>query len=120
YGRGHGVQADPARAGQLSAKALALYQKDCGGGDGRACTMVGVSASEGKGSVRDEKRAVEFFQRGCDLRDGLGCKYLAEAYEQGSGLSRDRQQAAVVWTRACALGFTPACARAKAAPTRMR
>jgi len=112
YDHGHGVQADPARALQLYAKALALYQKDCGSGDGRACTMVGVSAGEGKGSARDEKRAVEFYQRGCDLRDGLGCKYLAEAYEQGTGITRDRIQALAVRNKACAIGYTPACARA--------
>jgi TPR repeat protein len=77
--------------------------------------MVGVSAGEGKGSARDEKRAVEFYQRGCDGRDGLGCKYLADAYEQGLGVARDRAQATAIRARACSAGFTPACGQARPA-----
>src|SRR6185295_18380822 len=100
YDRGHGVPVDSARSVQLYAKALALYQKDCAGGDGRACTMIGVSASEGKGSARDEKRAVE--------------------YEQGTGITRDRIQALAVRNKACAIGYTPACARARPASSNER
>jgi len=110
------VAANPERARQLYTRALELYERDCGGGDARACTMVGLSAREGKGAARDAKRAVVFYRRGCDGRDGLGCKYLAEAYEQGAGVARDRARAQSILVQACTLGYTPACGRTAATP----
>ena len=103
-----------------AARALALYQRSCDGGDAGGCFMLG-GAHAGRlapAVPRDMARAIAAYERNCDLGDSTGCTMLARLFEHQEipeDLARlvpqDRARATTLREKGCQLGEAADCAR---------
>ena len=60
------------------ARAAALYEQGCNGGDAHGCTNLGSMILQGSGGLAPDRfRAAALFKRGCDAGHEDGCKALA-------------------------------------------
>ena len=102
--RGDGAPRDEARA-------AALYQRACDGGDLPGCAGLGRLHRAGRGGLeRDPARAVALFQRACDGGVARGCALLGEAYRDGAGgLGRDLVRAVALFQGGCDRGDLAGC-----------
>ena len=98
YAKGDGMEAD-------KDKALELYGKACGAGDGKACDSAGVWYMKDK----ENERAVELFQKSCDAKEAMGCFHLGTMYEKGMGVEVDQTNSTRLFKQACAMGNQEAC-----------
>ncbi len=100
-----GVQANPARAVTLLARAC-----DAEEGDGDACAHLGLLRHEGaEGVPVDEAAALRRFERACTLRDRFGCRNAGIIFRDGIGTERDEAQWRRHFEQACDLGDEGAC-----------
>jgi tetratricopeptide (TPR) repeat protein len=105
YAFGFGVQADPARGGDL-------MQKSCAAGSSIGCDVLGLAYSRGISVPNDPGKAAELFTSSCNGGFYDGCANLAMCYAVGVGVQRDAAQAQGNFDRACTLGheqLTEAC-----------
>ena len=64
----------------------------------------------GRGSARDDARALDYFERGCTGGDLVGCLNVGEFYANGmGGVTRDYARAAALYQRACNGSVMPGC-----------
>ena len=92
------------------AKAAAQDKEACDGGNGQACTSLGLRHAHGDAGVpKDDKIANQFYERGCTLGDGRACLGLGFNVSRGVGAARSRQRANELYQRGCDSGFAPAC-----------
>lgn len=82
--------------------------RECEGGRGLSCTMLGSIYGE-SAPVLDPARAASLFQRGCELGDLDGCRRLAYALETGSGIAMDGARALQLYTSGCERNHLKSC-----------
>ncbi len=108
YDHGEGVAQDKARA-------FALWQRACDGGDTTGCGNVGYCYRWGcEGVAIDPRRSVEYFTRACDggSKETLvsGCEDLGQIYGKGFGsVAQDFAASARYYELACASGQPISC-----------
>ncbi len=99
-GRG-GATPDVTKADVTWAKGKASLESGCKGGDGEACSLLGV-ADDRSGNLSEART---FYKKGCDLEDGLGCTNLAHLDLEGT----DPAGALQSFTKLCGNGEAAAC-----------
>jgi hypothetical protein len=60
------------------AKAAALYQKSCQGGDAQGCSNLGNNYLYGSGVAYNKAKGRELLQKGCNMGNQWGCDRLKE------------------------------------------
>lgn len=102
YIAGDGIPKDTAKGEELS-------ERGCGRGDAFGCfNAAAVAFSRG-----DAAAAASWLDKACKAGDAEGCNDLGVAYEKGNGVPRDAHKAAELIRKSCALGFAPACKKAR-------
>jgi hypothetical protein len=105
---------DPARARELTLKAVSLLEGAClAYGLPEECFTVAHVLETGRGVKRDVARATAALAAGCEKggdKEGAAlCHRLATRYLGGEGYPRDPQRAGKLLARACNGGEAPAC-----------
>ena len=109
------VPPGPAGSGEAantsaSATPFPAFERGCKSGDAHSCTEVGMGFRNGRGSARDDARALDYFERGCTGGDLVGCLNVGEFYANGmGGVTRDYARAAALYQRACNGSVMPGC-----------
>jgi TPR repeat protein len=75
------------------ARATALFQSACQGGEPKGCTGVGFMYHEGLGVVQDFAVAARAYEKGCDGGDPEGCVGFAICVHDGTGVAADADRA---------------------------
>jgi TPR repeat protein len=65
------------------AKAAAQFKEACDGGNGQACTDLGLMHANGTGFPKDDKLANQLYERGCKQGDGRACMGLGFNLSRG-------------------------------------
>jgi TPR repeat protein len=93
------------------------HRKACEGGDGQACSNLGVCYQKGDcGFAPDAQQAGELYQKACDRGSGDGCRNLGVCYHIGAcGVTRDEERAVQLVRKACEQGSANACSALRAA-----
>jgi len=91
------------------ARAAALYERACNGGDAVGCYHRGLDFVYGGAGRKDESQAAGYFQRACDGGNAEGCDSLGRLYEEGRGVAPDLARAAELYQRACDGGDQGSC-----------
>lgn len=116
YQDGAGVAADPAKAGELFAKAFELFAKACDndpdGSNAVACDTAGERAMDGTGVTADPARGRAYLEKACS-RDPKTCLDFGVALEKGLGGAKDLAGARKAFEKACRSGDTSACTQLK-------
>ncbi|MGA3335371.1 MAG: hypothetical protein ABSC62_14545 [Terracidiphilus sp.] len=97
------------RAWLLSAKAAALVNSPCNGGDMAACFDLGEQYDQGRGVAADAARAAALYEKACDGRVAAACQKLGDDYWYGIGVPTDKQKGATLMKKGCTLGYPWAC-----------
>lgn len=92
------------------AKAAALWQKACNGGDMLGCANLGFLYRHGEGVAQDAAKAAQLYTQACDGGNMGGCFNLGFLYQDGQGMARDAAQAARLYRQACDGGDMKGCA----------
>lgn len=91
------------------AKARALYEAACEGGEPQGCIWAGAMLLHTR---NDASKAVALLNRACDAGEVEACQELAEAYAlEMPGVPKDGAAAALARKRACMAGVANACPR---------
>ena len=69
------------------AKAAALYDKGCTGGDATSCGRLAAMLRDGRGVPRDMAKAAALARKSCDAGATAACVALALALQNGEGLA---------------------------------
>ena len=85
--------------------AAQFADRGCTLGAARACTVLGTLTIDGRGTAKDEARALELYTRGCDGGDGHGCESLAFTLERAG----NEAEAFARYERACELKSARGC-----------
>jgi uncharacterized protein len=73
--QGESTPADPARA-------AALYERACQGGNPAGCSNFGSLLTNGNGVPIDQQRGLELLRKGCKLGNEWGCNELIRLGEK--------------------------------------
>jgi len=96
-------------------KAAELCAKECEGGSGIGCQILGLMHLNGEGVAKDPARALAYFVRGCSLGYGGACANQGVLLRDGLTGPRDPGTAASLFQKACDLGEPEACSNLGAA-----
>ncbi|MBR8462019.1 sel1 repeat family protein [Campylobacter sp. faydin G-105] len=91
--------------------AYGLYDRACGEGIKRACTMNGILLFNGDGVKKDKVHAEQIFTKMCDDNEPMACSKLGEMYAFGSGKEKvkDESKVRALFKKSCDGGYEPAC-----------
>ncbi len=92
-----------------TARAAALYEKVCDGGDLTACYHLGFLYALGTGVVKDVARAAALFQQACDGGQAKGCSSAGSLYQHGTGVMQDVAKGVALYRKACDGGDSAGC-----------
>ena len=104
------------KANELYAKknfneAYLAFNKACGEGEKRACTMNAIMLFNGDGVAKDRAQA----EKMCDENEGMACEKLGEmtAYglikDKDDNEAKSEEKAKALFKKACDNGYKPAC-----------
>lgn len=96
-----GVENDAARATELYTKAFQLMRKECDGGLGASCDLVGQMQQFGNGTAVDLAGAIADYEKGCKANSGDACYDFAYVTEKGIGRDPDPTAAWPLYERGC-------------------
>src|SRR5262245_48560589 len=82
-------EAQPADIDRDVARAVALYQKACDGGEPRGCFRLAYLYSKGIGVAHDAARSVALYQKACDGNELRACTNLGWHLARGDGAAED-------------------------------
>ena len=108
----------PVQAGPRSAVPAAATQPvspadsvdiTCTGGNGRACTALGVMYTDGDRVAIDLVRGAMLFQKACVMDDPRGCMLWGYALHHGRGVTADFAQALIANERSCSREYGLGC-----------
>ena len=99
------------RAWLLSAKAAALVNSPCNGGNMTACFNLGEQYDQGQGVATDAARAAALYAKACDGGAAAACQKLGDDYWYGTGVPTDKQKGMALLKKGCDLGSQWACER---------
>lgn len=87
------------------------FNRACGEGEKRACTMNAIMLFNGDGVKADRVQAEEIFTKMCDASEGMACQKLAEMHAYGltKDKKNDEERVRTLFKKACDLGYAPAC-----------
>ena len=91
------------------ARARALFDRACRGGDDKGCYNLGVMFSKGDGGARDEARARALFAQACKGGFVKGCYNLGLMFSKGDGGARDFARA--LFDQTCKGGNAKGCSK---------
>ncbi|MBE3605845.1 sel1 repeat family protein [Campylobacter sp. RM13119] len=93
------------------AQAYTSYNRACGEGVKKACTMNAIMLFNGDGVKKDNEQAERIFTKMCDENEPMACAKLAEM--QAYGLTKDKikdeARTRALFKKACEGGYEPAC-----------
>src|SRR4051812_20570522 len=93
-----------AAVGGPQLKSVSQLQKDCEGGEARACYDLGVLYTDGRGVAKDRRRAAELFKQVCSGGVAQGCTMLGMFLLEGIGVPKDERRGADLLEQACKSG----------------
>ena len=108
------------KANELYAKknfeeAYLYFNKACGEGEKKACTMNAIMLFNGDGVAKDRAQAEKIFTKMCDENEGMACEKLGEmtAYglikDKDDNEAKSEEKAKALFKKACDNGYKPAC-----------
>jgi len=108
YGR-FGKDAEKAKS--YYDQGMKLYAADCEAFDGVACSALANMYAVGRGTDKDEQKALELITRSCkDAGHMDGCVTLGGAHHHARfGLQRDAANAQTFYEKACTAGYATGC-----------
>ncbi|MCD8212897.1 MAG: sel1 repeat family protein [Campylobacter sp.] len=91
--------------------AYALYDRACGEGVQKACTMNAIMLFNGDGVKQDKEQAERIFTKLCDADEPMACAKLGEMYAYGitKDKVRDEEKTKALFQKACDGGYESAC-----------
>jgi TPR repeat protein len=90
YRNGNGTQDTKRALKKDIPKALSMYDRACGLGDGFACQELGFIYALGlDGAPMDQAKAFEYADKACRSKKAIGCASVAHAYLRGNGVSKN-------------------------------
>ena len=98
YAMGTGTMKD-------EAKAKAIYDQYCAGGNAAACSQMAIYANLGS----DYDHALQYAQKACDGSNAEGCNDLGYLYFTGKGTLHDAAKGIELWDRSCTLDGAYGC-----------
>ena len=84
--------------------ALLKFLLAAGGGNGGACTYLGIMYENGEGVLQDYQQALSWYAKAAALGNAVGQWHLGHLYEAGLGMPQDFKQAFDWYSKAAALG----------------
>lgn len=102
YKMGSGVPMNQARA-------RALYDQACNGGDRHGCFYLGMMLIQAEGGPRNLVRGRSLLEQACSGGTAGACYTLGVMVNTGTGGPRDTARAQALFRRACDSGIAPAC-----------
>jgi len=84
--------------------AFGLYERAASKGDIDAMVNMGVMCADGRGTLRNERRACELYSVAADSDDICGLFNLGLMYQHGKGVPLDEEKAFSLFLRAASLG----------------
>lgn len=108
------------KANELYAKknfneAYLAFNKACGEGEKKACTMNAIMLFNGDGVAKDRVQAEKIFTKMCDENEGMAWEKLGEmtAYglikDKDDNEAKSEEKAKALFKKACDNGYKPAC-----------
>jgi len=108
------------KANELYAKknfneAYLYFNKACGEGIKKACTMNAIMLFNGDGVAKDRVQAEKIFTKMCDENEGMACEKLGEMIAYGlikdkdGNEAKNEEKAKALFKKACDNGYNPAC-----------
>ena len=108
------------KANELYAKknfneAYLVFNKACGEGEKKACTMNAIMLFNGDGVAKDRVQAEKIFTKMCDENEGMACEKLGEMIAYGlvkdkdANEAKNEEKAKALFKKACDNGYQPAC-----------
>lgn len=92
-------------------EAYTLFNKACGEGVKKGCTMNAIMLFNGDGVKKDRAQAEQIFTKACDENEPMACAKLGEM--QAFGISqnkvKDEEKTRALFKKACDGGYEPAC-----------
>jgi TPR repeat protein/uncharacterized RDD family membrane protein YckC len=88
---------------------ISEYARDCDGGDGHACFILGGMLERESDKTQDTLGVAKTFQRGCDLKDPSACYNLGVMHEYGRRVRQDYARGAELYRAACRGKVAVAC-----------
>ena len=104
---GHGSNAT-GRAASLVSPSSEKLRQQCSGGDGMACTLVGLTRAASSSDASSGEPPAVWFERGCEDGDPLGCDRRAYRLETEGA---DASEILPLYRKACEQGVGVACRR---------
>ncbi|KEA45523.1 tetratricopeptide repeat protein [Campylobacter mucosalis] len=91
--------------------AYTSFNRACGEGVKKACSMNAIMLFNGDGVKKDYAQAEQIFSKMCDENEAMACSKLAEmhAYGLNKDGKKDEEKTAALFKKACDLGYTAAC-----------
>jgi TPR repeat protein len=96
--------------GSDAARARALLDRGCAGGDRRSCDALGLVLVSGEENNRDYSRAAPLLNAACNDDVGASCSALANMAFVGVGVPADPNRALALAEKGCVLDNARACA----------
>ncbi len=96
-------------------EAYLYFNKACGEGEKKACTMNAIMLFNGDGVAKDRAQAEKIFTKMCDENEGMACEKLGEmtAYglikDKDDNEAKSEEKAKALFKKACDNGYKPAC-----------
>jgi hcpE len=96
-------------------EAYLYFNKACGEGEKRACTMNAIMLFNGDGVAKDRVQAEKIFTKMCDANEGMACGKIGEKTAYGLIKGKDdneaksEEKAKALFKKACDNGYKPAC-----------
>lgn len=102
---------DADKANAYYEQGIKLYSGDCDALDGFACSRLADMFAIGRGTTKDEKKALDLIARACkDAGYMDGCVQLGSAHHHARfGLTRDAAKAQELYEKACTAGYANGC-----------
>ena len=91
------------------------FNKVCGWGEKKACTMNAIMLFNGDDVAKDKAQAEKIFTKMCDENEGMACEKLGEmtAYglikDKDDNEAKSEEKAKALFKKACDNGYKPAC-----------
>lgn len=84
-------------------------EDQCGRGDLNSCVNLGILYEKGKGTPRDDKKAIAAYEKACSKGNQRGCSGLGVMIYFGYGVNADPAKAAKYFQDGCRAGEARAC-----------
>ena len=81
----------------------------CDRGGAESCTLLGIAHAYGRGTPKDDARAVALYRKACDGGDARGCNGVGRLVEEGRGAPKDPALALTLYKKACDGGDGRGC-----------